>query len=259
MITAGIDVGVDAVKVVVLKDGKVVSRSTASSGGGDRAASAEAAFQEALKSAGIKAADVNKIVATGQGKNDVSAAVQRVVEPVAAAKAARYLYPSARAVVDVGADQIRLVAMDSAGKIEEAVLNQKCAAGIGVFLRSISRRMGISLEEMSRMTGKAADQVIVNDSCAVFAGLDAVALLQDETPAQDIAQAVHEAMAARINAVLNDKVFPPKNATVLVGGVAKNEGIVKALKKRSGIKFMIPDEPEYACALGAALIGADIG
>lgn len=258
MITAGVDVGVDAVKVVVLKDGKVLSRSTASSGGGDRGASAEGAFQEALKSAGIKSADVNKVVATGQGKNDVRAAVQRVVEPVAAARAARYLYPSARAVVDVGADQIRLVVMDNAGKIEEAVLNQKCAAGIGVFLRSISRRMGISLEEMSRMTGKAADQVIVNDSCAVFAGLDAVALLQDETPAQDIAQAVHEAMAARINAVLNDKVAPPKNSTVLVGGVAKNEGIVKALKKRSGIKFMISDQPEYACALGAALIAAGI-
>jgi activator of 2-hydroxyglutaryl-CoA dehydratase len=149
-----------------------------------------------------------------------------------------------------------MVAMDDAGKIDEAVLNQKCAAGIGVFLRSISRRMGLSLEEMSRMTGKSAGQVIVNDSCAVFAGLDAIALLQDETPPGDIAQAVHEAMAARINAVLNDKVVPPKNSTVLIGGVAKNEGIVKALKKRSGIKFQIPDEPEYTCALGAALIAA---
>ena len=72
----------------------------------------------------------------------------------------------------------------------------------------------------------------------------------------DIAQAVHEAMAARINAVLNDKVFPPKDSTVLVGGVAKNEGIVKALEKCSGIKFMIPDQPEFAGALGAALIAA---
>ena len=144
MITAGIDIGVDAVKVVIIKDGKVVSRSTASCGGGDRGASAEKTFQAALNSAGIKTADVGKIVATGQGKNDVHAAVQKVVEPVADAKGARYLYPAARAVVDVGADQIRLVAMDNAGKIEEAVLNQKCAAGIGVFLNSISRRMGIS-------------------------------------------------------------------------------------------------------------------
>jgi predicted CoA-substrate-specific enzyme activase len=257
MITAGIDVGVDSVKVVVLKDGKVVARSGTSSGGADRGASAEKAFKEALAAAGIKPAEVKKVVATGQGKNDAHVAAQRVVEPVADARGARYLYPSARAVLDVGADQMRLVIMDDAGKIEEAVLNQKCAAGIGVFLQSISRRMGLSLEEMGRMTGKAADQVIVNDSCAVFAGLDSIALLQDETPAGDIAQAVHEAMAARINAMLNDKVLPPKNSTVMVGGVAKNEGIVKALKKRSGVKFMIPDQPEYAGALGAALIAAD--
>jgi activator of 2-hydroxyglutaryl-CoA dehydratase len=96
----------------------------------------------------------------------------------------------------------------------------------------------------------------VNDSCAVFAELDSLALLQDETPAAEIVQAVHEAMAIRINSILNDKVRPDKNATVLVGGLAKNQGMVEALKKCSGAKFMIPEQPEFACALGAALIAA---
>ena len=60
MITAGVDVGIETVKVVVLKDGKVVSRSTASSGGADRGTSAEKAWQEALKSAGMKAGRTSK-------------------------------------------------------------------------------------------------------------------------------------------------------------------------------------------------------
>ena len=47
----------------------------------------------------------------------------------------------------------------------------------------------------------------------------------------NIAQAIHEAMAVRINSILNDKIVPDKNSTVLVGGLAKHEGIVKALKK----------------------------
>jgi predicted CoA-substrate-specific enzyme activase len=255
MITGGIDIGIESIKAVVLKDGQVISRSTASSGGADRGAAAEKAWQEALKLARIKAADVSKVVATGQGKYDARFANERVVEPVAAAKAARFLYPSARAVVDVGADQVRVVIMDASGKITENVLNQKCAAGIGIFLRSIARRLGISLEEMSSMKGKASGKVLVNDCCAVFAELDSIALLQDDTPVQDIVQAIHEAMATRINSVLNDKVVPEKNTTVLVGGVANNQGVVKALKKCSGIKFMIPDQPEYACALGAALLG----
>jgi (R)-2-hydroxyacyl-CoA dehydratese activating ATPase len=256
MITGGIDIGIESIKAVVLKDGRVLSRSTASSGGADRGANAEKVWQDALKSAGLKAMEVNKVVVTGQGKYDVRLAVERVVEPVAAVKAARFLYPSARAVVDAGADQVRVVILDASGNVTETVLNQKCAAGIGIFLRSIARRLGISLEEMSRMTGKARSKVMVNDCCAVFAELDSIALVQDETPTQDIVQAIHEAMAVRINSVLNDKVVPDKNTTVLVGGLAMNEGIVKALKKCSGIKFMIPEQPEYACALGAALIAA---
>lgn len=256
MITAGIDLGIESIKVVILKDENVISRSIASTGGVDRGENAEKAWQEALKSAGIKEEEVSKVVATGQGKYDARFAVERVVEPVAAARVARFLYPSARAVVDAGADQVRVVIMESSGKITETVLNQKCGAGIGIFLRSIARRLGLSLEEMSKMTGKAKNKVMVNDSCAVFAELDAIALVQDDIPLQDIVQAIHEAMAVRINSVLNDKIVPDQNKTVLVGGLARNEGIVKALKKCSGNKFMIPADPEYACALGAALIAA---
>jgi predicted CoA-substrate-specific enzyme activase len=255
MITAGVDIGIETVKAVVLKDGKVISSSQASSGGADRGASADKAWHEALKLAGIQASDVHKVVATGQGKYDAHFAQEQVVEPVAAARAAHFLYPSAKAVVDAGADQVRLVILDASGKIAEVVLNQKCAAGIGIFLRAIARRLGVSLEEMSLMKDKAAG-VVVNDSCAVFAGLDSIALVQDETPVSQIAQAIHEAMAARIDSILNDKIVPGKKSTVLVGGLAKNRGIVKALEKASGIKFIIPDQPEFACALGAALIAA---
>lgn len=256
MITVGIDMGIETIKAVVLKDGKVVARGTASSGGADRGASAEKVWKEVLKVAGISETEVKKVVATGQGKNDIRFAGERVVEPVAIARAARFLYPTARTAIDVGADQVRVVTIDASGEIAEVVLNQKCAAGIGIFLRSIARRLGISLEEMSRMTGKAAGSVSVNDSCAVFAELDAIALLHDDTPISEIVQAIHDAMATRINSVLNDKIIPEKNSSVLVGGVAKNSGVVNALKKRSGISFMIPEQPEFACALGAALIAA---
>jgi predicted CoA-substrate-specific enzyme activase len=256
MITVGIDVGMDSVKAVILDEGKILSYGIASSGGADRGASAEIAWEEALKSAGLQDSDVEKIVATGQGKGDVRFSSLQVVEPVAAAAAARYLFPSAKAVVDAGADQVRLMILDPTGKIGEVVLNQKCAAGIGVFLRSIARRLGVTMEEFGNIKGKTTPGVAVNDSCAVFAGLDALALAQDEVPVGEIVQAIRDAMAARINSILNDKVVPDKKSTVLVGGLAKNQGIVKALEKCSGIKFMVPEQPELACALGAALIAA---
>jgi activator of 2-hydroxyglutaryl-CoA dehydratase len=38
-----------------------------------------------------------------------------------------------------------------------------------------------------------------------------------------------------------------------VGGVAKNSAFVKALKNLSKLEFAIPEDAEYAGALGAAL------
>lgn len=254
MITAGIDVGIECIKAVILKDNQVIARNTAPSGGAGRGTTAEQVWQEALKTAGLSAGDVGRIIATGQGKYDVKFANGNVVEPVADARTALFLYPSARTAVDIGADQIRVVTFDAAGKIEEVVVNQKCAAGIGIFLKSISRRLGMTLDEMGRISGRSAAGLTVNDCCAVFAELDAMALNIENTPKADIVQAINEAMAARINGVLNDKIIPGKNTTALMGGVARNQGIVNALKKRSGIDFLMPEYPEYGCALGAALV-----
>jgi len=254
MITAGIDVGIENTKVVILKNGKVVARVTASSGGANRGKTAEQALKDALAAAKISPSDVGKIVATGQGKGDVKVAVECVVEPVADAKAARFLYPRAACVVDVGADQVRVVTLGEQDKISEVVMNQKCAAGLGILLKSMARTLDMTLDDISRLSGES--KAVVNDACGVFAEMDALGLLNRNVPREDVARAVIEAVAVRVNSILNDKVKPAKDSTVLVGGVSRNKAVVAALKKRSGINFIIPEQSEYAGALGAAIIAA---
>ena len=253
MITAGIDVGIENIKVVVLKDGTVIASGMDRSGGTGRRKAVEQTWEDTLKRAGMTAPDVQRVVATGQGKGDVSFADSRITEPVADTLAARFFYPTVRSVVDVGADQVRVVSLDEKGAITEVVLNQKCAAGIGTLLRTVARRLGFTLDEMGRIEGHAETCKEVNDACSVFAMLDAVNLLHDGVSRPDIAQAIHRAMAVRINSVLNDKVKPDRDKTVLMGGVARNLSLIAALKERSGINFLIPDQPENAGALGAAL------
>jgi activator of 2-hydroxyglutaryl-CoA dehydratase len=43
---------------------------------------------------------------------------------------------------------------------------------------------------------------------------------------------------------------------VLVGGVAKDVGFIASLKRRLGMDILIPEEPLFAGAVGAALIAA---
>jgi len=255
MITAGIDVGIENVKAVILKDGKVLAAKQAASGGARRASSAEAVWQEALKEARISASDVSKVIATGQGKYDVSFANGNVVEPVADARAALWYFPAARSVLDVGADQARAMNYDDKGAVVNVVLNQKCAAGIGLAFKTLARTLGMTLEEMSALQGRAKSEASVNERCCSFAEMDTHWLIHNGTPKEEIVQARNEAAAVKINSLLNEKITLQKEI-VLMGNVARNAGLVNALKKRSGANFLIPKQPEFGGALGAALIAA---
>jgi activator of 2-hydroxyglutaryl-CoA dehydratase len=44
---------------------------------------------------------------------------------------------------------------------------------------------------------------------------------------------------------------------VLVGGVAKDVGFVASLNRKLGVKVLIPEFPEFAGALGAALVATN--
>lgn len=253
MITAGIDAGLGYTKAVILKDGKIIGRGKGITGGAKRAANIQAVYDAALKDAGVAAEDIAKIVATGKGKYDVPFAGDRVTEVVTSAKAAKALCPEATTVVSVGADET-LVATLAGEKINEFCLNQKCAAGLGLFLEYMARRLDMSIEELSAL-GNPGDAV-VNDGCVVFAELDALSLINRGTDVKEAAKAVTEAVAWRASTTINDITAQDKTCVVLLGGLTKNEAFLNALKRVSGIPFVVPAEAEYAGAFGAALIAA---
>lgn len=253
MITAGIDVGIEYIKAVVVRDGKVIGKARGLSGGARRPAAVQAVYDKALEAAGVKAEDVAKVISTGKGKFDVPFALEQLTEVVTAAKAASILVDGACTVVSIGADET-LVATIEGEKIKEFVINQKCAAGLGLLLDGIAERFDMSLEDLSSLEG--ASTVKVNDGCVVFAELDALSLVNRGVDPKEAAKAVIEACAWRANTTINDIYRPAKGKVVLIGGLAKNTAFVKALEKISGLSFTIPEQALYAGAIGAAALAA---
>ncbi|MDR1204871.1 MAG: acyl-CoA dehydratase activase [Peptococcaceae bacterium] len=256
MITAGIDMGYESVKIVLLKDGAVVGRAKGESGGAGREAAARKAWEEGLRNAGIAEGDVNRVVATGSGKYNVEFADDQITEGLSALKAIRFLCPDATAVIDAGADET-LVATVKGERIGEMAVNQKCAAGLGAFLSYMARRLELTLDEMSGLGRPGADSPAVNDGCVVFAELEALSLLNQGASPEEVAAAVTEIAAVRASSVVNDITVPAWNRVALVGGLTKNTAFVNALKVHAGMDFVIPGEAEYAGAVGAALFAAE--
>ena len=257
MLTAGIDIGVENVKAVILKDGAIVGRGKGRSGGVGRNAAAEAALTSALQEAGAASADLSGTVATGKGKYDLLFADKQVTEATAAARAAKHLYPDATCVMNLGADETLVLTFNAKNKIGQAVLNEKCAAGLGSFLRKMAMLLELTPDEMSALPPVAPGGATVNDGCVVFAELDALSLLNQSVSSREIASALTDAAAIRACTVLNDITIPMLDCVVLFGGLTRNKAFVQALQARSGVDFVIPDEAEYAGALGAALVASD--
>jgi benzoyl-CoA reductase subunit D len=251
MITAGIDMGAKNVKVVVVKDGKIFAKGKAPSGFNQKAA-ADKIFNEVLERAGLSRDEIGHVVATGAGKDLAPHANSEISMMGADALGGNFLVPSARTVIDVGAEEGRAVKCDDKGKMVDFVINERCAAGAGTFVEAMSRALEVELEEIGPLSLKAERAVPMNAQCTIFAESEVVTLIHEKTSKADIARAIHEAIADRI-ASMTRRLGMQKDV-ILVGGVAKNVGFVSALEKTLGVDLQIPEEPEFVGALGAALL-----
>jgi benzoyl-CoA reductase subunit D len=254
MITAGIDMGSKTVKVVILKDGDVIGKGIALAGFESREAG-EKAFAEALGNAGIKKDDVEHIVATGAGRKNAPYTDRNITEVGGDAKGVIKLYPNARTVIDVGAEEGRAIRCNEEGKVLDFALNEKCAAGAGAFTEAMGRALEVDVAELGRLSLKSSKPIPMNAQCAVFAESEVVSLLHAKTPKEDISRAVHDAIASRIVSLARKVGFEPE--VVLIGGVAYNVGFVDSLERALECKVTIPEDPEYIGAFGAALAAAE--
>jgi len=252
MITAGIDMGAKNIRVVILKDGEIIARSEQLAGF-DTNESANNAFQAALDEARLTIEQVERITATGAGRESAPLKQDIITDVGAAAKGALRLVPEARMVIDVGAEEGRAIKIDAEGKVLDFAVNEKCAAGSGAFTEAMARALEVSLEEFGKLSLKSDKSIPMNAQCAVFAESEVVSLLHAKTPKQDISRAVHDAIADRIVSMVRRVGIIPE--VVLVGAVSRNVGFVDSLKRALEKEVIVPPDAEYTGALGAAVAG----
>jgi benzoyl-CoA reductase subunit D len=251
--TAGIDVGTQTVKVVILKNGEAVGRAKAFSGF-DPAKSAEEALATALKNAKMTLAELKHVTSTGSG-NELAPNCNSTISMMGAdAKAGVRLFPKARTIIDVGAEEARAVKCDDKGIMADFVVNERCAAGAGAFIEAMARALELKMEDMGPLSLKAERASTINASCVIFGESDVVTLIHRQESKPEIARAVFDAMADRISSMVRRLGVNPD--VVLIGGVAKDVGFVASLKRKLGVDLSIPEYPEFAGAFGAALIAA---
>ncbi|MBU7017251.1 MAG: 2-hydroxyglutaryl-CoA dehydratase [Theionarchaea archaeon] len=246
----GIDIGASTAKVVVF-DKRIVSTAVIPSKF-DTKKTAEDVFEKGLKKAGITEKDVECVVATGYGRIMVPLASRTVTEITCHAAGAYYLDNQVRTVIDIGGQDSKGISLDDTGRVQDFVMNDKCAAGTGKFLEVMARALEVELEDLGGLSMKSEEKISISSTCTVFAESEVISHKNQGKKKEDIIAGLHEAIASRIYAMVNQ--IPLKEKIMVTGGVAFNQGVVSALETKIGKTVMIAEDPQIVGALGAALL-----
>ncbi len=239
----GLDIGSRSVDAVWLEDGRIADWAVADSGFDPQAAA------EAFVSRGAH----DELVATGYGRH---AAAQRfggtpVTEITAYGLGAHALFPEAKAVLDIGGQDTKVIALGPGGKVVDFEMNDKCAAGTGKFLEVMARALGFELHEMAAAALAADAGVAISSMCTVFAESEVTGLVHRGEDRARIARGLHESIARRTLGAL--KRVNAKGPLVFAGGVAKNPAMVALIRAGFGGEVLVPTEAQIVGAYGAAL------
>ncbi|MDY6916568.1 MAG: acyl-CoA dehydratase activase [Chloroflexota bacterium] len=247
----GIDIGSGYSKGVVMKDGELAAFQMVLSGA-DYRATAQALRRELLARAKLAQDEVAAAAATGIGAGNVDFASKWASDIVCTARGIHDIFPSARAVIDLGAQSSRVIQVDWNGRVANFAVTEKCAAGGGQFVEVIANVLRIALEDFGALSLRSEEPVMFNTGCAVFGESEAVTRVAEGARKEDIAAGVNKALADKITSLTKRIEF--NGPCAVCGGGALNAGLVKCLEDELRTTLLVPPRPQIVAAWGAALM-----
>jgi predicted CoA-substrate-specific enzyme activase len=252
MVYAGIDVGSLSTETVLVDDrGAMIGYNIRNTGANAKKAAA-ASFDALLEELGVPRESVAGTVATGYGRISVPFADKQITEITCHAAGMITLLPDARTIIDIGGQDSKSIRINAEGKVQDFVMNDKCAAGTGRFLEVMARTLEVDLAAMGEISLRSQSEVKVSSMCTVFAESEVVSLIAEGHPTQDILKGVHRAIADRTVALVERIGVAP--VVTMSGGVAKNVGVRACIEQRLGVTLALVPEPQIVGALGAAVL-----
>lgn len=252
-IAAGVDVGAVCSKALILLDGQPYVFSQVKTLTPKE--SAFSAINAALAKTNLKLENIDSIVATGCGRKQVQFAHKTVSEIVCDAAAAVHIWgPSVRTVLDIGGQSCKAIHCTEKGRASDFLWSDKCAAGIGRSMESFADLAKKEVTEIGNIALQSDDFPMLSDFCSVYAQSEALDLMRNKVPLEQIIASYHNAMAKRISTLVAK--LGVRKDLVVIGGSAKNPGIIKWLENMMDISRLAPKtdwDPALTTALGAAL------
>ena len=254
MYTLGIDIGSTTSKCAILKDGTELV-ATSLQRGGLGTGGPEEALSRLWRESGLSREDMERVIATGYGRNKFRGADGEVSELTCHALGGRFIFPDLRTVIDIGGQDAKIISLTADGRMSNFIMNDKCAAGTGRFLDVMARVLELDVSELDGRDALAAEAVRISSTCTVFAESEVISQLAKNVDINSLVRGIHESVAVRTASLV--RRLGLTEPVAMSGGVAKNGGVVRALERELGVSITVSPAAQLCGAYGAAIHGCN--
>ncbi|MCF7975083.1 MAG: acyl-CoA dehydratase activase [Phycisphaerae bacterium] len=253
MAYCGIDIGASTAKLVVIDEtgnilGKAIGRS-----GIDYAKTAEALLTDVCAAESLDRSQMARSLSTGYGRDNVPWAHAKMTEIACHGKGAYFHFRKCITVIDIGAQDSKIIHLDEAGKRTSFKMNRKCAAGTGAFIEEIAHRLALDISELNALAESSTKDVSLGSYCTVFAATEVLEKIRAGVDVADIVRGAFNSVVKRIAEM--DRI---DGLLVATGGVvAHNPFLAQLIGQSFDTEAQIVPDAQYTGAFGAALYAAE--
>ncbi|MGQ9800806.1 MAG: acyl-CoA dehydratase activase [Candidatus Saccharicenans sp.] len=260
-LAVGLDLGFQSIKLTAISPDQKIQLRDSETVRGNFPAALEVIIRRNLDS--LSGQDL-LIAVTGAGQNSLifPETIFKINEISALAAGTGLVFPAARSVFEIGAESARWVELKAASSGElipeviDFALNERCAAGTGLFLEQQAYRLRLTVEEFSALAARAKKGAAIAGRCSVFAKSDMIHLQQKGTPVEEIAYGVCLALVRSVTSSLlkGKKMSRP---LALAGNIIKNAGVIRAFEEVLSARaneLLYSELSPYLPAIGAAAL-----
>lgn len=191
------------------------------------------------------------IVSCGYGKRNVPG-LKNINELTALARGVHYVSPESETVLDIGGQDTKII-VQSDGQLKRFFLNDRCAAGSGLFLENTAKLLETALTAID-LSGAELPRIRLSSVCAVFAQSEIVELIAGNTPPEEILEAVIWQILSQAKTLLGKVGKAP---VLLSGGLTQIPGIAHYAQSALKCECLVPDRGNFLSAIGCAVCAAE--
>ena len=155
--------------------------------------------------------------------------------------------PGMEVILDIGGQDTKIIIQKN-GKLKEFFVNDKCAAGCGMFLGNTLNLLQMEFNEID-LNGIIQPELKLSTTCAVFAQSEIVGLLAQDCLPDIIIQAVIWQILQQAKMLL---MKVNCSQIVLSGGFAQIKGIEKYAENAFQKTVLVSEYSNYLSAIGCA-------